>query len=972
MSDCQKEIQMNRFFFRCALVLWALIARVERTPVFAQPASMRTPAALSGIAASAGPYHVEAATEPAIVPVGAAKLRVKIKDAAGNPIAGATVKTFVTMPGMSMGERETIAQPQPNEPGVYVAPAAFPMAGGYRADIKITGPQGPAQISLTLSTGQNTVSNGGRSPLAFVLWIAGVLGFAFVLYRVWRSGQKPNWKNFLNRQVLGGLLLIAVIAIIAIYAVRKWRRPGAMTPIEAQAMEMNMPAPPGTLPVQLVTVKRGALSSRVRYTGQAVGYIEQEVYPRASGVIEWMPLYPGDRVQKNQLLARLDTTQSTPQVAQSEAAARMANEGTSVARMEYQAALADVRQSEGELGIKRGAVEEAQSGVQRAEAAASTQLAMLAEARSGERKARAEVKAKLSAIAEARSQQRKARAMLKETQTDVRGARGAAAETQSDLVAVREESADAQAAATAAHTQIADAEAQLEAARADQEYWQKEIARMQVLVKAGAVSREEFQREQAQAENAAAKVRQAMARASQVQAEVKGAEARARRADALIQSAQAKADQASAKQEGNAARIEQAQADIISAAAKARQMTDEASAARADISAASDRVQQRIGDVRGAYAEISAAHARVRQAEAELEAHHAHVMQTRAAASAMRARITQAQAGADQARAGLSAAEVARGYSAIRSQLDGVVTQRLISPGILVQPGQAILRVAQIEPMRLQANVAESDLEKLRVGASVIVRSRDDAKKMTIARLTSVAPSVDPQSRTGIVEAIVPNSNHWFLPGQYVVMEISTGQNASALQIPSRAIQWQSQTTSRVLAGQSQPFVWVAEAVAGQAGHFTARRVAVHIGLSNAENTEVISGLKENQRVVTDGQTNLQDGATVAVPEPESVSDAPPAMKKMGAMKEQSASVSITESGYVPSTLSLHAGVPARITFTRKTDATCGTEIVFPDYSITKKLPLNEPVIIEFTPKKSGEINFTCGMKMLKGKVIVR
>ena len=94
---------------------------------------------------------------------------MKIKDAAGNPVSGATVKTFVTMPGMNMGERETIAQPQPNKPGVYTSPAAFPMAGGYRADIQITGPQGPAKTSLSLSTGQNTVSNGGRSPLAFVL-----------------------------------------------------------------------------------------------------------------------------------------------------------------------------------------------------------------------------------------------------------------------------------------------------------------------------------------------------------------------------------------------------------------------------------------------------------------------------------------------------------------------------------------------------------------------------------------------------------------------------------------------------------------------------------------------------------------------------------------------------------------------------------------------------------------------------------
>jgi hypothetical protein len=206
-------------------------------------------------------------------------------------------------------------------------------------------------------------------------------------------------------------------------------------------------------------------------------------------------------------------------------------------------------------------------------------------------------------------------------------------------------------------------------------------------------------------------------------------------------------------------------------------------------------------------------------------------------------------------------------------------------------------------------------------------------------------------------------------------MEISIGQSNSALQVPSRAIQWEGGAASGVLSSSMQPFVWVAEPVAGENGHFSARRVAVRIGLSDGENTEVLAGLKEGQRIVTDGQTNLQDGATVAVPEAESTPAAAPMTthaKNQSAMKSQAVSVAVTEQGYEPSTLSLRAGVPARITFTRKTDATCGTEIVFPSYNIKKSLPLNQPVIIQFTPKQSGEISFTCGMNMLRGKVVVR
>ncbi len=85
----------------------------------------------------------------------------------------------------------------------------------------------------------------------------------------------------------------------------------------------------------------------------------------------------------------------------------------------------------------------------------------------------------------------------------------------------------------------------------------------------------------------------------------------------------------------------------------------------------------------------------------------------------------------------------------------------------------------------------------------------------------------------------------------------------------------------------------------------------------------------------------------------------------------QEATVKVTEKGYEPAELKLRLGVPARLTFVRETDATCGTEVVFPEYDIEHALPLNERVVVEFTPQKTGEFVFTCGMKMLKGKLVI-
>ena len=92
---------------------------------------------------------------------------------------------------------------------------------------------------------------------------------------------------------------------------------------------------------------------------------------------------------------------------------------------------------------------------------------------------------------------------------------------------------------------------------------------------------------------------------------------------------------------------------------------------------------------------------------------------------------------------------------------------------------------------------------------------------------------------------------------------------------------------------------------------------------------------------------------------------------KAGKQKDtQTATIEINSNGFEPVSLKLKAGVPAKVTFVRKTDEGCAKEVVIKEYNINRALPLNEPVLIEFTPRK-GAFTFACGMNMLKGKLIV-
>lgn len=85
----------------------------------------------------------------------------------------------------------------------------------------------------------------------------------------------------------------------------------------------------------------------------------------------------------------------------------------------------------------------------------------------------------------------------------------------------------------------------------------------------------------------------------------------------------------------------------------------------------------------------------------------------------------------------------------------------------------------------------------------------------------------------------------------------------------------------------------------------------------------------------------------------------------------QSVSLSVTDEGFTPDHVKVKKGEAVDLVITRKTDKTCATAINIPDYGIKRDLPLNEAVTVNLTPKKTGEIKYSCGMGMLGGVLTV-
>ncbi len=80
----------------------------------------------------------------------------------------------------------------------------------------------------------------------------------------------------------------------------------------------------------------------------------------------------------------------------------------------------------------------------------------------------------------------------------------------------------------------------------------------------------------------------------------------------------------------------------------------------------------------------------------------------------------------------------------------------------------------------------------------------------------------------------------------------------------------------------------------------------------------------------------------------------------------------VSENGFTPQEISYKQGQPLKLAFYRADNKNCGSEIVFKNLNIRKKLPVDKVVLIDVPTDKTDEISFACGMDMMKGKIVIQ
>jgi len=216
--------------------------------------------------------------------------------------------------------------------------------------------------------------------------------------------------------------------------------------------------------------------------------------------------------------------------------------------------------------------------------------------------------------------------------------------------------------------------------------------------------------------------------------------------------------------------------------------------------------------------------------------------------------LAEAKSRLDTAIAQEAEAEAAMAYATIQAPFDGVVTARTIDPGDMVfqasspkGSGQALLRVAKIDVIRVKTYVPERDSTWADVGDPVTVAFDALPGRTFVGKIARLSGVLDPATRTMLVEVDLPNSDGRIRPGFYGRTEITLERRAGALALPSAAI--------RDDGGNAYVFTVGADD--------TARRVPISLGLQDSGWIEIESGLAGNERVIAGAVTGLNDGAAV-------------------------------------------------------------------------------------------------------------
>ena len=188
------------------------------------------------------------------------------------------------------------------------------------------------------------------------------------------------------------------------------------------------------------------------------------------------------------------------------------------------------------------------------------------------------------------------------------------------------------------------------------------------------------------------------------------------------------------------------------------------------------------------------------------------------------------------------------GMNVVRSPIAGYVDEIRLKAGEIAAPGIGIMRIVNTNELKVTANVPDTYAGTIQKGARAKIKFPDLKKEVT-AILTFVGQTINPVSRTFIIEAKLPSDKN-LKPNLLAQIMINDLTHKSTISIDQNLIQNTEQGT----------IVYIA---VSEGDKRIAKAVLVQTGLSFDGKIEIISGLNAGDMLITQGASELVDGDNV-------------------------------------------------------------------------------------------------------------
>jgi RND family efflux transporter MFP subunit len=209
------------------------------------------------------------------------------------------------------------------------------------------------------------------------------------------------------------------------------------------------------------------------------------------------------------------------------------------------------------------------------------------------------------------------------------------------------------------------------------------------------------------------------------------------------------------------------------------------------------------------------------------------------------------------AKARATLARKALSDTVVRAPFDGVVGERLVSVGDYVTRGTKVATVMRINPLRVELTVPAQHMAAVAVGRMVSFTIDAYPGQTFTGEVRYVSPDVRADSRSLVVEAVVPNHANTLRPGLFATALIEEASQSAGILVPSAAV--------RTIGGTSRVFVLVGD-------HVEERIVTVGQEVGQSERAgpadidrlvEITTGVKAGETVATSGVNQLVDGTKI-------------------------------------------------------------------------------------------------------------